>query len=82
VTGIIGCTQALEVIKLICSDTSYSQRMLVLDAESGTFRSIKLRPRQKECVVCGDAPTLTELVDYVQFCGASHDKVHWTDLGG
>ncbi|KAJ1946282.1 hypothetical protein EC988_005576 [Linderina pennispora] len=34
------------------------------------FRSIKLRPRKPSCAVCGDAPSITELVDYVAFCGS------------
>ncbi|KAJ3095775.1 Molybdenum cofactor synthesis protein 3 [Phlyctochytrium bullatum] len=45
--------------------------MLLLDAASGTFRSIKLRPKAKTCAVCGESPTVTELIDYVQFCGAA-----------
>jgi adenylyltransferase/sulfurtransferase len=77
VTGIIGSTQALEVIKLICNgDSSFSQRMLILDAETGMFKCVKLRPRQINCEVCGDNPTITKLIDYTQFCNASpNDKV-------
>ncbi|XP_078672978.1 adenylyltransferase and sulfurtransferase MOCS3-like isoform X2 [Branchiostoma floridae x Branchiostoma belcheri] len=71
VPGIIGCLQALEVIKMAAGqEVSYSQRLLLFDALDGTFRSIKLRPRQASCVVCGDAPTVTQLQDYEQFCGA------------
>lgn len=40
------------------------------------FRTIKLRGRIKSCVVCGESPTITELIDYEQFCGApAADKV-------
>ncbi|KAI8480580.1 Molybdenum cofactor synthesis protein 3 [Branchiostoma belcheri] len=71
VPGIIGCLQALEVIKMAAGqEVSYSQRLLLFDALDGTFRTIKLRPRQASCVVCGDAPTVTQLQDYEQFCGA------------
>ena len=50
--------------------------MLIFDAILGAFRQIKLRGRRTDCAVCGDAPTVTELIDYVQFCGsAATDKV-------
>ncbi|CAG2241359.1 MOCS3 [Mytilus edulis] len=40
-----------------------------------SFRSIKIRGRQPTCPVCGDNPTITELIDYEQFCGArANDK--------
>lgn len=76
-TGIIGSAQALEVIKLICNDhSSFSQKMLIVDAETGNFRTIKLRGRKPNCEICGDDPKIKTLVDYVQFCGAAaHDKV-------
>ncbi|EGF84382.1 hypothetical protein BATDEDRAFT_8411 [Batrachochytrium dendrobatidis JAM81] len=76
VPGIIGCMQALEVIKLISGiQTSYSQKMLLLDAVSGSFRTVKLRGKSSTCAVCGPNPTITKPIDYVQFCGASpHDK--------
>ena len=54
----------------------YFQRLLLFDALDMTFRTIKLRPRQTSCLVCGDNPTITELIDYEQFCGAgATDKV-------
>lgn len=46
------------------------------DGFEGTFRTIRLRGRQASCPVCGDNPTITELIDYEQFCGArASDKV-------
>jgi hypothetical protein len=40
------------------------------------FRTMKLRPRKKDCVVCGENPSITQLIDYVQFCGrGATDKV-------
>lgn len=40
------------------------------------FRTMKLRGKRKDCVVCGDNPTIKALIDYVQFCGAgANDKV-------
>lgn len=55
--------------------------MLVFDGLHGTFRNIKLRPKQKNCVVCGDNPTLKRLIDYEEFCGSpATDKDHSVHL--
>src|SRR5690349_12154796 len=44
--------------------------------ETARFRVMNLRPRNKDCAVCGDTPTLKQLVNYTEFCGsAPHDKV-------
>jgi adenylyltransferase/sulfurtransferase len=43
-------------------------RLMLYDALSMRFRELKLR-RNPECPVCGDHPTVTELIDYQQFCG-------------
>ena len=77
IPGLLGCLQALEALKILAGlGTSYAQKMLLVEALSGSFRTIKLRPRRKDCPVCGDSPTIKELIDYVQFCGASPtDKV-------
>ena len=56
--GVIGCIQALEVIKLAgeMPDTeSLSGRLLIFDAMSCKFVNVKLRPRNSACAVCGDA---------------------------
>ena len=48
----------------------------MFDGLTGSFRVIKLRSRNSECAVCGDAPTITELIDYEQFCQSrADDKV-------
>ncbi|XP_013404551.1 adenylyltransferase and sulfurtransferase MOCS3 [Lingula anatina] len=82
IPGIIGCLQALEAVKVICSlGNTYSQRLLLFDGLEGTFRTIKLRPRQQSCVVCGDNPSVTKLIDYEQFCGSrANDKEHSLEL--
>lgn len=78
VPGLIGSMQALEALKIAAKiGTSYSQRMLVFDGFEGIFRTVKLRPRMPECVVCGDNPSINELIDYEQFCGASPDDKTW-----
>jgi len=67
--GIIGVIQATEVVKLIIGEGDpLVGRMLVYDAMDMRFRVLKLR-RNTGCPVCGDAPTVTELIDYQQFCG-------------
>ncbi|XP_077191739.1 adenylyltransferase and sulfurtransferase MOCS3 [Paroedura picta] len=72
VPGILGSLQALEVLKIAMGiGTSLSQAMLVFDALEGRFRHIKLRPRDPNCAVCGDHPSVTALQDYELFCGSS-----------
>ncbi|KAJ1340944.1 hypothetical protein BSLG_004417 [Batrachochytrium salamandrivorans] len=84
VPGIIGCIQALEVIKIVSGmQTSYSQKMLLFDATQGSFRTVKLRGKNPSCEVCGTNPTITEPIDYIQFCGVSpHDKTPDLQVSG
>ncbi len=67
--GVVGCLQATEVIKLI---TGVGQplvgRLLIFDAMSMTFRIMKIR-KSPDNPISGDNPTITELIDYQQFCG-------------
>ncbi len=68
--GVIGCIQAIEVFKLILGiGDSLNGRLLLFDALSMEFREVRIR-RDPNCVVCGDHPTVTELIDYEEFCGA------------
>lgn len=68
--GVIGCIQAIEVFKLILGiGESLNGRLLLFDALSMEFREVRIR-RDPDCVVCGDHPTVTELIDYNEFCGA------------
>ena len=73
--GIIGLVQATEVVKLLLGQgTSLVGRVMLYDAMEMKFRELKLR-RDSECPVCGDNPTVTELIDYEQFCGLpSHSE--------
>ena len=67
--GIIGLIQATEVIKLILGEGDpLVGRLLLYDALDMRFRILKQR-RNTECPVCGDNPSVTELIDYEQFCG-------------
>ena len=70
--GLVGTIQATETVKLILDvGTSLASRLLLIDALDMEFRTVKLR-RNPACPLCGDEPTVTELIDYEQFCaGAS-----------
>lgn len=67
--GIIGAIQANETIKIILGAPDIMvNRLLLFDAWRMRFRELKLR-KNPDCPVCGDHPTVTELIDYEQFCG-------------
>jgi sulfur-carrier protein adenylyltransferase/sulfurtransferase len=69
--GIIGTIQASEAIKLILGvGEPLIGRLLYFDALKMKFREFNLR-RDPQCPVCGDSPTITEPIDYEQFCGIS-----------
>lgn len=67
--GLVGLIQATEAIKLILGrGRSLVGRLLLFNALEMTFDELKIR-RNPRCPVCGDAPTIKELIDYDQFCG-------------
>jgi molybdopterin/thiamine biosynthesis adenylyltransferase/rhodanese-related sulfurtransferase len=67
--GLVGVIQATEVIKLILGKGEpLIGRLLLVDALTMRFRELKLR-KNPDCPVCGTNPTVTELIDYNQFCG-------------
>ncbi len=67
--GVVGTLQATEAIKLILgAGEPLIGRFVIYDALKARFRELKVR-RDPECPVCGDHPTVTELIDYEQFCG-------------
>jgi len=69
--GVIGTIQATETLKLLLgSDRGLIGRLLLYDAWNMRFRELKLR-RDPACPVCGDQPTVRELIDYEQFCGVA-----------
>ena len=74
-TGLVGSIQATEALKqFIGIGDSLSSRLLLIDALSMTFREVKLK-RNPSCPLCGDNPTVTELIDYEVFCGfSSHEE--------
>lgn len=69
--GLIGLVQATETVKLILGvGEPLVGRLLLYDALKMRFRELKLR-RNPECPVCGDRPTIRELIDYHEFCGVA-----------
>ncbi len=66
--GIVGSLQANEALKLCLGiGEPLVGRLLLFDALATEFSEVTLR-RDPECPVCGDSPTITEYVDYVEFC--------------
>jgi sulfur-carrier protein adenylyltransferase/sulfurtransferase len=67
--GLVGVIQATEVIKLILGrGEPLIGRLMLVDSMNMKFRELKLR-KNPDCPVCGTNPTVTELIDYQQFCG-------------
>ncbi len=67
--GIIGCIQATEILKLALGKGNLLiGRLMLFNALDMKFRELKLR-RDPQCPVCGENPTIKELIDYEVFCG-------------
>ncbi|MFA9477655.1 molybdopterin-synthase adenylyltransferase MoeB [Phycisphaerales bacterium AB-hyl4] len=67
--GVVGCIQATEALKLILGiGKPLTNRLVRYNALDMQFREFKLR-RDPDCPMCGDNPSITELIDYEQFCG-------------
>ena len=71
--GVIGSLQANETLKLALGiGNPLIGRLMLFDALTATFDEVALR-RDPNCPVCGDSPTITEYIDYVEFCaGPTH----------
>ena len=71
--GVIGSLQASEALKLALGiGDPLVGRLLLFDALSGEFSDVKIR-RDPECPVCGEHPTITEYIDYVEFCASTRE---------
>jgi adenylyltransferase/sulfurtransferase len=67
--GTIGTIQASEALKVLLGiGTPLIGKLLLYDALSMSFETVNL-PKNRDCVVCGEHPTITELIDYEAFCG-------------
>lgn len=74
IAGVIGTLQATEVIKLIIGKGKTLQgRMIVIDALDMVFREVKIK-KDPNCPVCGENPTITELLDYEFICGVGYEE--------
>ena len=70
--GIIGSLQAVEVIKLILNrGEPLIGKLILYDALKQKFRELKIRP-DKKCPLCGENPTVTDLIDYDWFCSTAN----------
>jgi sulfur-carrier protein adenylyltransferase/sulfurtransferase len=66
--GIVGSLQASEALKLVLGvGETLAGRLLLFDALHTTFDEVAIR-KNPDCPVCGDHPTITEYIDYVEFC--------------
>jgi sulfur-carrier protein adenylyltransferase/sulfurtransferase len=73
--GVIGSIQATEALKLALGiGDPLVGRLLLFDALATTFTEVSLR-RDPTCPVCGDAPTITEYIDYAEFCAGPRAHV-------
>jgi len=74
--GIIGSLQAIEAIEVLLGiGETLVGRLLMVDTLDMSFRTLKIG-RDPECPVNGDNPTITELIDYEQFCGLPSSVAH------
>jgi molybdopterin/thiamine biosynthesis adenylyltransferase/rhodanese-related sulfurtransferase len=72
--GVIGSLQANEALKLALGiGEPLIGRLLLFDALSAEFNEVKLR-RDPDCPVCGEHPTITEYIDYVEFCAGTRER--------
>ena len=68
VAGVIGVIQANEVLKLILGTGSpLAGKLLIFNALDSSFRTVRV-PKNADCPVCGENPTVTKLIDYEEFC--------------
>jgi Rhodanese-related sulfurtransferase len=73
--GVVGTLQAIEAIKLLTGiGETLAGRLLLFDALRMETRQLKLR-RNPACLICGENPTITALIDYEEFCNPAqpHD---------
>jgi molybdopterin/thiamine biosynthesis adenylyltransferase/rhodanese-related sulfurtransferase len=67
--GLIGVVQATETVKLLLgTGRPLIGRLLLYDALEMAFREMKVR-KNPRCPICGPNPTITQLIDYQEFCG-------------
>jgi sulfur-carrier protein adenylyltransferase/sulfurtransferase len=79
--GTVGTLQATETLKLILgTGESLTGRLLLYNAQDMSFDYVKLR-KNPDCKVCGEHPTVTQLIDYDAFCGVPGREVETGSAG-
>ncbi len=79
--GSVGAIQVTEAIKLLTGiGEPLLGSLMVYDALEMEYRKIKVR-KDPDCAVCGDHPTVTELIDYEAFCGVVSDEAQRAAIG-
>jgi molybdopterin/thiamine biosynthesis adenylyltransferase/rhodanese-related sulfurtransferase len=77
----VGSIQANEAVKLIAGiGEPLVGRLVIYDALELSFKDIRVR-KDPDCAVCGEHPTVTELIDYEDFCGVVSDEAERAALG-
>jgi adenylyltransferase/sulfurtransferase len=77
----IGSIQVNEAIKIITGiGDPLVGRLMIYDALDMTYRPVRVR-KDPECPVCGKNPTVTELIDYEEFCGAVSEEAQQAAAG-
>jgi len=73
--GVIGLIQATETLKLILGiGEPLVGKLIIFNALEMSFRTVKV-PRDPNCPICGEHPTVTKLIDYEWFCGLKKEEV-------
>jgi len=71
--GTVGSIQVTEAIKVLTGiGEPLVGSLMVYDALDMVFRKVRVR-KDPDCAICGDHPTVTELIDYEAFCGTISD---------
>ena len=79
--GSVGAIQVTEAIKLLTGiGEPLLGSLMVYDALEMEYRKIKVR-KDPDCAVCGEHPTVTELIDYEAFCGVVSDEAQQAAIG-
>jgi adenylyltransferase/sulfurtransferase len=75
IPGLVGCIQTAEAVKILLGvGEPLVGRLLLIDSLRMTFRELRLR-KDPGCPVCGESPTVRELIDYERFCGITPDAM-------
>src|SRR3954454_24070710 len=77
----IGSIQTTEAIKLLTGiGDSLVGRLMIYDALEMSYRTLQVR-KDPNCAVCGEHPTVTELIDYEAFCGVVSEEAQQAAAG-